>query len=426
MDSASAPDLEEFMSLNNARMNQQEERLLATGHAVQTLVAQVSELTSQLQQRRSSAAPPPLPVPPQHANTEHQPEPHLPMPEPYAVPWGTAVWENEHPCCALFQALSEEMRRVFDHAVVGREAARMLADLRQGNKTVSDYSTEFRTLAAECKWNEEAQWDMFLHGLADRIQREIFTLELPADLDGLIDLALRVDAQLQWRDQLGHDTLVSALPARPVTNSTNTVRPAFDQEHMQVESASESEGTMSLLWSCGPFSDELSGKRGKLEKSSSTTLLPVRLQWVAKFHNCLALVDSGAEGYFMDFDLACHLHVPIIPLTHKISVNALNGQTLPDITHTTGQNEPVNLSNVPKQYLDLKEVFSKSSAASLPLHRPYDCAIDLLPGTSPPKGKLYSLSAPEIEAMEKYISDSLAAGFIRPSSVEEWVPATMY
>ncbi|KAL0199933.1 hypothetical protein M9458_003120, partial [Cirrhinus mrigala] len=55
-------------------------------------------------------------------------------------------------------------------------------------------------------------------------------------------------------------------------------------------------------------------------------------------------------------------------------------------------------------------------AASLPPHRPYDCAIDLVPGTSPPKGKLYSLSAPEREAMEKYISASLAAGFILPSS----------
>lgn len=57
--------------------------------------------------------------------------------------------------------------------------------------------------------------------------------------------------------------------------------------------------------------------------------------------------------------------------------------------------EAVDLSNVPVEYLDLKEVFSKSRAASLPPHRPYDCAIELLPGESPPKGKLYSLSVPE-------------------------------
>ncbi len=52
---------------------------------------------------------------------------------------------------------------------------------------------------------------MFLHGLADRIQKEIFTVELPTDLDGIIELALRVDARLQQRDQRGRHKLVSEL-----------------------------------------------------------------------------------------------------------------------------------------------------------------------------------------------------------------------
>ncbi len=78
------------------------------------------------------------------------------------------------------------------------------------------------------------------------------------------------------------------------------------------------------------------------------------------------------------------------------------------------QDEPVSLADVPEAYHDLRAVFSKSRASSLPPHRPYDCAIDLLPGTSPPKGHLYSLS--RREAMERYIHDSLVAGIIRPSS----------
>lgn len=189
----------------------------------------------------------------------------------------------------------------------------------------------------------------------------------------------------------------------------------------------------------------------------------------------------------MDRTLALQLHIPTVSLRHKVSVTALNGQSLPDITHSTIpvtlvtsgnhtetieflltdspmtpvvlghpwlvrnnprvdwgqssvyawsencyasclvsacspvscvslQDEAVNLSNVPEEYLSLKEVFSKSRAASLPPHRPYDCAINLVPGMSPPKGRLYSLSVPEREAMEKYISDSLAAGIIRLSS----------
>ncbi len=225
-----------------------------------------------------------------------------------------------------------------------------------------------------------------------------------------------------------------------------------------------------------------------LTKSSlAATLLSVKLQWSSATYDCQALIDSGAEGHFVDTDLAYRLKLPVVALSQPIAVHALNGLSLPSITHTTGpvrlitsgnhietinfllpdtpvtpvvlghpwlvlhnphfnwtlnsilswseschascllsacpsvscsvfQDEQMDLSNVPSEYLDLKRVFSKSRAASLPPHRPYDCAIDLLPGTSPPKGKLYSLSAPEREAMEKYISDSLAAKIIRPSS----------
>ncbi|KAK7910478.1 hypothetical protein WMY93_015162 [Mugilogobius chulae] len=74
-----------------------------------------------------------------------------------------------------------------------------------------------------------------------------------------------------------------------------------------------------------------------------------------------------------------------------------------------------DLSSVPEVYSDLSVVFSKSRALSLPPHRPYDCAIDLLPG-APPSSRLYNLSKPEQEAMERYIRDSLAAGIFRPSS----------
>lgn len=50
------------------------------------------------------------------------------------------------------------------------------------------------------------------------------------------------------------------------------------------------------------------------------------------------------------------------------------------------------------------EVFWKDQVQSLPLHRPYDCTIDLLPGAPLPTSCLVSLSLPEQEAMEKYIS----------------------
>ncbi len=80
------------------------------------------------------------------------------------------------------------------------------------------------------------------------------------------------------------------------------------------------------------------------------------------------------------------------------------------------QVEAEDLTGVPEEYLDLRLVFSRSRATSLPPHRPFDCAIDLLPGTSPPRGRLFSLSGPEREAMDKYIQESIKAGLIRHSS----------
>lgn len=75
-----------------------------------------------------------------------------------------------------------------------------------------------------------------------------------------------------------------------------------------------------------------------------------------------------------------------------------------------------DLSSIPPEYHDLQEVFNKDKACSLPPHRPYDCAIDLLPGAPLPSSRLYNLSRPERVSMENYIQESLAAGIIRPSS----------
>ena len=55
-------------------------------------------------------------------------------------------------------------------------------------------------------------------------------------------------------------------------------------------------------------------------------------------------------------------------------------------------------------------MFSKQKAVSLPPHHPYDCAIELYPGTSPTRGSLYSLST-----QREYI-ESLAKGIIRTST----------
>ena len=90
--------------------------------------------------------------------------------------------------------------------------------------------------------------------------------------------------------------------------------------------------------------------------------------------------------------------------------------TLP--CHTTQVESPAHLepTAVPPVYQDLSEVFNKARAIVLPPHRLGDCAIELLPGTTPPRGRVYPLSIPESEAMDSYIKEALAQGFICPST----------
>ena len=112
---------------------------------------------------------------------------------------------------------------------------------------------------------------------------------------------------------------------------------------------------------------------------------------------------NWADNTIMSWSQFCHSHC-LTSAAISLSLEPDRSEEFPD------------LSSVPPEYLDLKTVFSKSRAVSLPPHRPYDCPIDLLEGAMPPKGHLYSLSPAETEAMNKYISESLAAGIIRPSS----------
>ncbi len=110
-------------------------------------------------------------------------------------------------------------------------------------------------------------------------------------------------------------------------------------------------------------------------------------------------------GKVLDWGEECNVNC-IPPLQISSPVGSSVGKNIETINP--------DLSGVPKCYWDLKEVFSKSRATSLPPHRHYDCATDLLPGAPIPKGRLYSLSAPEQQAMEEYIT-AFPSGWHNPA-----------
>ena len=113
-----------------------------------------------------------------------------------ALARATAVWERGSAACFDYSAFTEEMRRVFDHPVQGREASQRLLLLRQGSRSVASFAVEFRTLAVESGWNEEALQGVFLNALGGDVKDELTSQEESSDLEHLIALAIRVDNRL--------------------------------------------------------------------------------------------------------------------------------------------------------------------------------------------------------------------------------------
>ncbi|KAG9016577.1 hypothetical protein FRB90_002945 [Tulasnella sp. 427] len=73
---------------------------------------------------------------------------------------------------------------------------------------------------------------------------------------------------------------------------------------------------------------------------------------------------------------------------------------------------------IPRELHEFLDVFKEpSTSQALPPHRDYDCRIDFVPGEPLPKpGGLYSGLAEDNLELKKWIDESLAKGYIRPSN----------
>jgi len=77
---------------------------------------------------------------------------------------------------------------------------------------------------------------------------------------------------------------------------------------------------------------------------------------------------------------------------------------------------------IPKDYHDYLDVFSKRKGMTLPLRRPHDHHIDLMDDTTPPFGPIYSLSEVEQLALREFLDENLKNQFIRPSQSSAGAP----
>jgi len=75
-----------------------------------------------------------------------------------------------------------------------------------------------------------------------------------------------------------------------------------------------------------------------------------------------------------------------------------------------------DLSNVPSEYYEFTDIFSKTKAETLSPHHPYDLKINLEESAQSPVSPIYSFLASEQESLKKFIKENLNIGFIQPTS----------
>ncbi|KAL0157922.1 hypothetical protein M9458_045998, partial [Cirrhinus mrigala] len=101
-----------------------------------------------------------------------------------AAEWATAVLKANGDSAHSYPAFTAQLKAAFQHPESEVEVDSRLYHLKQGERSVSRYTTEFRTLDAALR-------TAYYEGLSIRLKDELAVRELPETLEGMIQLALR-------------------------------------------------------------------------------------------------------------------------------------------------------------------------------------------------------------------------------------------
>ncbi|KAK3521344.1 hypothetical protein QTP70_003454 [Hemibagrus guttatus] len=275
-----------------------------------------------------------------------------------ALEWASAVWDADPLIRASYAHFEEAIREVFEHPAGGKDISVQLMEIRQGSEPCRRlcYPTE----------------------LACHVEA--------TSLSQFVATAIRLD-NLRRQRRTGAPDMASA---RPRVRMDCPGRGDRDPEPMQL--------------------------------GRSSPRCPERAA-----DSQVALIDSGAAVNLVDGAWVEELGISTSPCVPSLRITAIDSQPIGE-GYLRRQTEPLGLqiswrtgeltrwSPACLRNCLRNPVSSQERASHLPEHQEWDCAIDLLPNTSLPKGRIYPLSLPESKAMEDYIEGALAAGHIRPST----------
>lgn len=157
-----------------------------------------------------------------------------------ALAWADPLIRSNSPIMNTAKALTKEMVSVFDHEVNDKDAAMRLLQLRQGSRSVAEFSITFRSLAGEAGWDERPLMSLFTNALSDSVKDALAAMEEPETFGALVSIAIRIDNRIrererERRDKRNRTTPDVVTPPAPIPAPRRSLYRA--DEPMQVDSS---------------------------------------------------------------------------------------------------------------------------------------------------------------------------------------------
>ncbi|XP_036061638.1 retrotransposon-like protein 1 [Onychomys torridus] len=230
-----------------------------------------------------------------------------------ALEWANGLAEQNSPLLSDYSGFIEAMSEMFEYRQTLRVAEDAMFSIRQGNRSVAEYINEFQSLIPTLGWPDEVLQAHLCQGLNEDIRHYLFRIPQPESLENLMVLVLQIE------DKLAERRAILRLPpeARP-RNMTWIDSPA--PEKWSVSS-----------WLPNAFHPDIN-------RAHLFLLLMVR---VNPYHSVAvqALVDSGAEGNYMDEKFAQEHYVELYERPYPQAVQTVDGSLI--------GNEPIWLYTEP-------------------------------------------------------------------------------
>lgn len=257
-----------------------------------------------------------------------------------ALQWAEHVWRQNGPVTNTLDAFLEHFTEVFGLPPGDSSIQEKLHNLRQGRNSISEYTLQFRTLAAASGWNEPALLTAYRQGLEPSLRLHLSAYDDTMGLERFIQLAIRVAHR--------RESCLSELNPVPRFNPIRRpVGPILEPgiEPMQIDSVrltpAERQRRLAqrLCLYCGAGGHVLTAcpirpprpmvSTIQVPPSCSSPLCtPVTLTVPDQSLTVTALIDSGAAGNFLSGALCRRLHLRKSRCQSTFSLHSIVGKPL--------------------------------------------------------------------------------------------------